>query len=326
MKIQSIMKSKRHGFFISSVLLGSVLVLSGCGTQSPSTSSSSAHGSATSPTQQTITAVGAENEYANVISEIGGRYVSVTAIMSNPNTDPHTFEASPQVAAEIANAQLIVQNGLGYDSFMNKLESASPNANRKVIEVQNLLGLPNQTPNPHLWYNPSTMPRVAAAIAADLEQLMPAHKKYFEDNVKKFDASLQPWYNAIKQLKIKYAGSPVAVTEPVADYMLQATGMDIRTPWSLQAAIMNGTDPAPQDVQTEQNLLKYHQVKVFLYNQQVVDPLTQSLLTLAEQHHVPVVGVYETMPPGYSYASWMLKEVKDLQKALVYHQSTQTLS
>ena len=102
-----------------------------------------------------IVAVGAENEYANVISQIGGKYVAVTAIESNPNTDPHTFEASPSVAQVVGAAKLVVQNGVGYDTYMNKIEAAPPNASRKVIDVQKLLGLPDSTPNPHLWYKPA---------------------------------------------------------------------------------------------------------------------------------------------------------------------------
>src|SRR5580698_10574004 len=126
-----------------------------------------------------IVAVGAENEYADVISQVGGQYVQVSAIMSNPNTDPHTFEASPAVAREVSAARLIVQNGVGYDTFMSTIESAAQGGDSKVIDVQNLLGLPDSTPNPHLWYNPTTMPAVASAVASDLESLDPAHKAYY---------------------------------------------------------------------------------------------------------------------------------------------------
>src|SRR5215469_14389312 len=144
-----------------------------------------------------VAVVGAENEYANVISQIGGKYVSVSAIESNPNTDPHAFEASPSVAREVAGAQLIVQNGAGYDTYMNRIEGSSPSSSRKVIVVQQLLGLSASIPNPHLWYSPTTMPKVAGAIAADLSKLSPAHAAYFRANVAKFDKSLQPWLTAI---------------------------------------------------------------------------------------------------------------------------------
>ncbi len=269
-----------------------------------------------------ITAVGAESQYANVISQIGGRYVNATAIMSNPNTDPHTFEASPSVASTVAAAKLVVQNGLGYDSFMNKIESASPSRSRRVIDVQTLLGLPADTKNPHLWYDPTTMPRVAAAIVRDLSALAPAHAAYFRANGRRFDTTLRPWLQAIASFKRLHAGTPVAVTEPVADYMLQAAGAELLTPWVLQADIMNGVDPAPQDVSLEDALLRRRRVKVFLYNRQVTSTVTESFLKLAEQDHIPVVGVYETMPAGYSYGSWMLAETRALTAAVTEHRST----
>ncbi|WP_300610101.1 zinc ABC transporter substrate-binding protein [Trebonia sp.] len=285
---------------------------------------SSAASGASSPGK--IVAIGAENEYANVIQQIGGQYVQVSAIMSNPNTDPHTFEASPAVAREVSAAQLIVQNGVGYDTFMNTIESASPNSARKVIDVQQLLGLPDGTPNPHLWYSPGTMPKVADAIAADLSALDPSHQAYYQANAKSFIASLAAWTSAIASFKAAYPGTPVATTEPVADYMLEAVGADNMTPWTFQADIMNGVDPSPQDVAIERSLFTGHKVKVFLYNQQVTDPLTESLITLAQQNDIPVVGVYETMPvPGYDYQSWMLTEVQDLRKAVADKISTEHL-
>ena len=273
-----------------------------------------------------IKAVGAENEYANVISQIGGRYVTVTAIESNPNTDPHSFEASPSIANTVSSARLLVQNGVGYDTFMNKIEAASPNSSRKVIDVQKLLGLPDSTPNPHLWYAPRTMPRVAQALATDLSAIDPAHAAYFANNAKRFDASLQPWYDALKQFAAKYPRTPVATTEPVGDYMLEAAGTSNLTPFTFQADVMNGVDPSPQNVTLQNGLFSGHKVKVFLYNQQVTDSLTQSFLAKAKQYGVPVVGVYETMPiPGYNYQSWMLAEVHALEKAVAGRVSTEKL-
>ena len=264
-----------------------------------------------------IVAVGAENEYANVISQIGGKYVHVTAILNNPNTDPHTFESSPSVSQAVGAAQLVVQNGVGYDSWMNKIEAATPDATRKVIDVQTLLHLPDSTPNPHLWYAPSTMPAVARAIANGLAALQPAHAAVFRANLARFDASLRPWYQALAHFKATYPGTPVATTEPVGDYMLQAAGTRNLTPFRFQQDIMNGVDPAPQDVSLETSLFSGHKVRVFLYNQQVTDTLTESFLGLARKYGIPVVGVYETMPtPGYTYQSWMLAEVRALQKAV----------
>ena len=273
-----------------------------------------------------INAVGAENEYANVLSQIGGRFVRVSSILNNPNTDPHTFESSPSVASEVSAAQLIVQNGVGYDTFMNKIESASPDAKRKVIVAQDVLGLPGSTPNPHLWYDPKTMPTVAKAMAADLSALQPSHKAYFSANLSKFDSSLTPWLNAIAAFKAAYPDTPVATTEPVADYLLQAAGTDNLTPFTFQADLMNGVDPSPQDIALQDGFFTKHKAKVFVYNQQVVDSLTTSIRQTAIEAGVPVVGVYETMPtPGYDYQSWMLAEVNALRKAVAGKISTEKL-
>jgi zinc/manganese transport system substrate-binding protein len=297
--------------------LTAVLLAAGC--------SSSPGSTAAADSSSTIVAVGAENEYANVIGQIGGKYVHVTAIESNPNTDPHTFEASAGVAQMVSTAGLVVQNGVGYDSYMNKIEAAAPNAHRKVIDVQSLLGLPDSTPNPHLWYKPTTMPAVARAVASDLASIQPSHAAYFRARAAAFDTSLQPWYQALAKFKAAYPGTPVAVTEPVGDYMLQAAGTRILTPFGFQADVMNGVDLSPQYVSLENSLFAQHKAKVFLYNQQVTDSLTASFLASAHRYGIPVVGVYETMPTGYDYQSWMLAEVHALQRAVAGHVSTQKL-
>jgi zinc/manganese transport system substrate-binding protein len=273
-----------------------------------------------------VQAIGIENEYADVIAQVGGRYVDVSAIETDPNTDPHSFEVSPRVVAQIAGARLIVENGLGYDDWSDRMIAAAPDAGRWVINVQHLRGLPDNTPNPHLWYDPSTMPAVAQAVAVALGALEPAHASYFTANARAFDASLRSLLSAVAAFRHDFPGVPVAVTEPVGDYLLQALGMNIMTPFTLQAAIMNGTDPSPQDVTTENALLNGRGARIFVYNQQVTDPLTQSFLAQARRAGVPVVGVYETMPaPGYNYQSWMLAEVSALRKAVAERKSTETL-
>lgn len=250
----------------------------------------------------------------------------VGALLSNPNTDPHTFEASPAVARQVGQARLVVQNGLGYDSFMNSIESATPSAGRMIIDVQRLLRLPDSTPNPHLWYDPGTMPAVAAAVARDLSSIEPAHAAYFAANAAKFTRSLGAWRAALDQFAKTYKNVKVASTEPVADYLLQAAGTVNMTPWAFQAAIMNGTDPSPQSAAAERALLQGNKVSVLVYNMQVTDPLTESLVTLAKSRHIPVVGVYETMPePGYDYQSWMLAETSALRHAVADHTSAEHL-
>ena len=312
----SLLSGKGRRVVLAAAMSGLALMAAACG--------SSGSGNTASRTT-VINAIGAENEYANVLNQIGGKYVHVSAILDNPNTDPHTFEASPQIAQEISSAQLIVQNGVGYDGWINKIESAAPNPQRKVIVVQHVLGLPDSTPNPHLWYDPKTMPATAKVMAADLSALLPGHAAYFRANLAAFDRSLAPWLTAIAQFKARYPGTSAATTEPVADYLLTAMGIDNRTPFRFQADIMNGVDPAPQDIALENAFFSRHQVKVFCYNQQVVDALTSSIRQNALKDGVPVVGVYETMPTGYDYQSWMLAEVRAIQKAVTSKISTQKL-
>jgi zinc/manganese transport system substrate-binding protein len=310
-------RSRRIAF--TPMLVTLAVAVAGCG----GSSSASSGGSSTNAT---INAVGAENEYANVIEQIGGKYVKVTAIESNPNTDPHTYEASASTAEAVGAARLLIENGVGYDTYMEKIESASPSSSRKVINVQKLLGLPESTPNPHLWYKPTTMPIVAKAIASDLSALQPAHAAYFQENATKFEESLKPWYEAIAKFKAAYPNTPVATTEPVADYMLEAAGAKNLTPFPFQADIMNGTDPAPQLVTLQNSFFSGHKVKVFVHNQQVTSSITESFVRAAKRAGIPVVGVYETMPtPGYDYQSWMLAEVKAIEKAVAQGISTEKL-
>jgi zinc/manganese transport system substrate-binding protein len=310
---------KRPRNFAAPIIAALCVLVAGCGASGSGVTAGGA-----------IVAVGAENQYANAIEQVGGRYVKVSAIESNPNTDPHSFEASPSVAETVAAAGLVVQNGVGYDTFMERIESASggvgSNSRRRVIDVQKLLGLPDSTRNPHLWYSPRTMPAVARAIAADLSALAPAHAAYFRARAAAFEQSLAPWLQALRRFAAEYPDTPVATTEPVGDYMLEAAGTVNLTPFGLQADIMNGVDPAPQDVTLQNALFTSHRVKAFVYNQQVTDSLTQSFLEAAKRASVPVVGVYETMPtPGYDYQSWMLAEVQALRRAVAEKRSTQKL-
>lgn len=264
--------------------------------------------------QPVLHAVGLENQYADVLAQIGGPYVKVSAIQSDPNTDPHEFEATPRIAAQFRKADLVVENGLGYDSWAAQLLKGG---HAKLLSAQALLKLPDSTPNPHLWYRTDTMPAVAAAAAAFFEATDPAHKAQYQANLKAFDAALAPWKAEIAKVKARYAGAPVAVTEPVADDLLQEAGLKIMTPFSYELSVMNDTDPAPQDVAAEEALLRDNKVKLFAYNEQVTDPQTEALLALARQHQVQIVPVYELMPSSAKhYQDWMLQATTALDQAL----------
>ncbi len=262
-----------------------------------------------------INAVAGENFYGDLISRVGGDLVSVTSILSNPNVDPHTYESTSQNTLAVADATLVVENGLGYDSFVDLLIGASPRADRKVIDVQTLLGLPNGV-NPHVWYDPSTMPKVARAVADALEALQPASKTKVEANLETYLGSFAPLTAKIAELKARYPGTPVAYTEPVPAYLLAALGFPVLTPEGFAKAIESGTDPAPSDVAAQQDLLTSHKVKILLYNSQAVSPVTDSIKTLAAESGVPIVGVSETMPPGDSFVGWQLAQLDSIESAL----------
>lgn len=260
--------------------------------------------------------LGAENFYADLLTQIGGARVAATSLLNDPNADPHAYESSPQAAAAVADAKLVVVNGLGYDDFMQKLLAASPKASRVVIDVQQLLGLAADV-NAHIWYDPATMPRVAAAAETALATLEPANAAYFAAREQAYLASLVPLTAKIAELKAKDAGAPVAFTEPVAGDLAQAIGLQVLTPEGFQKAIEDGTDPAPADVAREHDLLTGKKVRVLLFNSQVITPLTTQIHDLAVANGIPVVGVAETLPPQFhSFVDWQLAQMDELGQAL----------
>jgi zinc/manganese transport system substrate-binding protein len=263
-----------------------------------------------------IHAVAGENFYGDAVSRVGGDLVSVSSILNDPNVDPHTYESSTQNAQQVADATLIVENSLGYDAFLDHLMSASPNGDRKVIDVQKLLGLPDGS-NPHVWYDPATMPKVARAVADDLEAIKPDSKTIIEANLATYLASFSPLTAKIAEIKAKYSGTAVAYTEPVSGYLLAALDFKVLTPAGFARAIEDGTDPAPADVAAQQDLLTGHEVKLLIYNNQAKTPVTESVKSLAAQSAVPVVGISETMPGGAGgFVGWQLAQLNAIESAL----------
>ncbi len=261
-----------------------------------------------------ITIVAAENFYGNVAQQIGGERVSVTSILNNPAQDPHLFEASPTDVRAVAAAQIVIYNGADYDPWMAKLVEVTRKAGRSVI-VAAELAHKNAGDNPHLWYDPATMPAVAAAIAAALAAADPAHKDAYAARLHQFLASLAPVDEKIAAIGKKYAGAPVAATESVFNYMAAALKLQMHDR-RFQLAVMNATEPSARDVASFERELQGRRVRLVLYNEQVSNNLVRQLLDLARTSHIPVVGVTETCPPGPSYQAWMLSELAAVERAL----------
>ena len=261
-----------------------------------------------------IEVVAAENFYGDLARQVGGRYVAVTSILSNPDQDPHLFEADPSTARALKAARITVANGADYDPWMEKLLHADPAPGRAELVAADLVGK-HAGDNPHLWYEPKTMEAVAQALAAKLGALDPAHKGEFDSNAAAFASSIAPIDAKVAGMKAKYAGQPVTASEPVFGYMSDLLGLDMHNR-SFQMAVMNDTEPAASDVAAFEDDLKGHKVRAMIYNSQADDKAVKRLVAIARDSHVPVVAVTETEPAGTTYQSWMTQQLDALDRAL----------
>ena len=258
--------------------------------------------------------VAAENFYGNVAHQIGGLQVEVVSVMSNPDQDPHLFETSPAVLRQLADARIVIYNGADYDPWMPKLLKATPKPGRTAIVAADLVHK-RAGDNPHLWYDPPTMPAVARALTAALEKADPDHAADYQVRLETFLASLKPLNDKISAINKKYAGAAVTASEPVFGYMAAALGLIMRNE-KFQLSIMNDTEPTARDVAAFERDLKQHKVRMMFYNKQASDKIVLHLVEIARAVKVPVVGVTELVPSGRNFQDWMLHELDDTEKAL----------
>jgi zinc/manganese transport system substrate-binding protein len=261
-----------------------------------------------------IAVLAAENFYGDIAQQIGGPDVKVTSILTNPDQDPHLFEASPSVARAVSTARIVIYNGLDYDPWMAKLLSAVASSERAAIDVGKLVGK-RPGDNPHIWYDPNTVLALAARLADELSIADPTHQADYRQRLVEFRQSLQPIEAKIAALNTRLAGTPVAATEPVFNYLLDAIGMQVQDR-RFQLAVMNDTEPGASDVVTFQNDLESHRVRMLVYNSQASDPTAERMVRLARTSHIPVVAVTETEPPGKNYQEWLSSELDAIDQAL----------
>jgi zinc/manganese transport system substrate-binding protein len=276
--------------------------------------SSSLTGS-TTPSSSAINVVAAENFYGDIVKQLGGNHVSVTSIISDPNIDPHQYESNVQTAIQVSKAQLVIENGGGYDDWMDKILSGSPNSNRLLIKGFDTaqVKLPE---NEHVWYSIENVATIAQAITNDLEKLDPSDTATFEHNFQMFKQSLQPLQQKIAEIKSKYAGTPVGLTETIYLYQAVPLGLNVLTPFEFQKAMAEGNEPPADTVVTAENQITHHLIKVLIYNVQTVTPSTTKLENDARAQNIPIVPITETMPPGKTYQTWMLDQLNTLEQAL----------
>jgi zinc/manganese transport system substrate-binding protein len=271
-------------------------------------------GSATPSSGGAIRVVAAENFYGDLTQQIGGDRVQVVSILSDPSIDPHEYESNTQDALAVARAQLLIENGAGYDTFMDHLMAASPNDSRQVINVARIFSIPNGA-NPHLWYSPHLLGQVADRIASQLGSIDRANQSRFQAGAQTFHQRYQPVLDKLAEIRGRFDGATVLPTEQVADYLLKEAGLKpLHGPF--QQAVEEGNDPPAQSVQEFQKLLSTRAVRILIYNQQTVSALTERMRQRAEAAGVPVVGVRETMTPGTHVQDWMLQTITAVEDAL----------
>ncbi len=268
------------------------------------------------PAPGIIRVVAAEDFYGNIAAQIAGDRADVTSIITNPNIDPHEYDATVQDGIAVAQADIVIENGLNYDTWMDKLVGASPNPARALIVAGAAPGVTVLPENPHVWYGVSNMAAVAQAIEGALAAKDPADAPVFAANLKSFDASLAPVTAAMNAIGSTYGGTPIAVTETIFLYQAQAMGLHVLTPITFERAIAEGNDPSAQDVSAVNAEIGGRQAKILVYNSQTVTPVTTNLENAAIANGIPVVPVTETMPATDTYQSWMTTQLETLRTAL----------
>jgi zinc/manganese transport system substrate-binding protein len=291
------------------VLGAAALALTGC-----ATSSGSGGGSG----DDTVRVVASTNVYGSIVEAIGGDHVAVTSILDDPSQDPHSFESSATTQLAVSKADLLIENGGGYDDFMTTLADAS-DTKADTINVVELSGLDEGGDaefNEHVFYSYPTMVKLVADVSKRLGELDSADKAEFTKNAAALTTKLEGLESKTADLKTRYAGEKVAYTEPVPGYLFDAIGLDNVTPEAFSEAIEEGDDVPPAALNDTLKLFSKGTVKLLAYNDQTSSPETEQVKKAADDAGIPVVGVTETLPKGEDYVSWQQANIDAVQAAL----------
>jgi zinc/manganese transport system substrate-binding protein len=285
----------------------------GCGSGGDGTGGASAGGR--------LRVVAAENFWGSVAAQLGGTKVQVQSIVSNPDTDPHSYEPSAQDARTMAGAQLAIVNGIGYDEWASHLLAADSSSGRELLDVGSLLGLKTGE-NPHQWYSPAHVRAVIGAIVADYDRLAPADVGYFAERRHAFETVGLRRYDAlIAQIRARYAGVGVGYSESIFQPLGEALGLKLLTPYSFAKAIAEGTEVSAQDKQTVDHQASSREIAVWVFNSQNVTPDVQRVNELARAARIPIATVTETLSPASdSFEQWQVAQLEQLERAL--HEAT----
>ncbi len=264
-----------------------------------------------------IQVTAAENFWGSIASQLGGNRVTVTSIITNPDTDPHTYQPTANDGRSIASAGLVIYNGIGYDPWVQKLLATNSGAGPTTLNVGKLVGV-RDGGNPHRWYSPSDVQTVIATITADYKKVDPNDATYFDTQNQSFvNTGLAQYNQLIAQIKSRYGGVPVGASESIFAPMAQALGLNLLTPLSFLEAISEGTDPTAQDKATIDAQIKGHQIRVYVYNSQNATPDVQAQVKESRAAGIPVTTITETLvPPSSTFQAWQVRELQSLAAAL----------
>jgi len=282
-----------------------VLALAGCG---------SIGSPARAPGLQVVAA---ERAWGSIATTLGGRYATVTSIISNPAVDPHSYEAEASDARAFAQARVAIVNGLGYDAWATQLLAADTPGGRTTINVGTTLGLATGA-NPHRWYSPQDVIRVSAAITSALVRAAPQHRRYFTQRERVFvDSELGPYFAAIRLIRTRWAGTEIGASETIALPMATALGLRVATPGRLMRAVSDGAEISSADLATAQNQIAHHQIRVWILNPQNSIPAISQLTDDARAAGIPVVVMTETpSPASATFGAWQSGQLASLERAL----------
>ena len=292
------------------MVVGAV-VLAGCATAPP------AGGEGTGPwSPRVVRLVAAENFWGSIAAQIGGVHAHVVSIIDNPDTDPHAYEPTAADARVLADAQVAVENGAGYDPWMPRLLAAD-GGSRSVLDVGDLVGVAPGG-NPHLWYDPAFVDRFMTAVTADLGRADPADRAYFAARRSAYvSRALAPYHAAIARIRASFAGTPVGASESIVVYLCHALGLDLVTPPTFLRAVSEGTDVSAADTAAIDRQISHRSIAVYLENTQNLTPDVQAQVRAARVARIPVVAVSETLEPrGATFQAWQTAQLDALDTAL----------
>jgi zinc/manganese transport system substrate-binding protein len=307
----------RSGVYRSLAVLAVVVSLSALGGWTTGSAASAPRAARSGALQVAV----AENFWGSIARQEGGNRAHVTSIIVSPHADPHAYEPSIADARLLASAQYVVYNGAGYDPWVPRMLDANPVNGRRVLEVGLLIGK-TEGDNPHMWYSPGYVARVAAQITSDYKRLDPHDAAYFDRQHAYFtNVGLKPYHQEIALIARKFHSVKVGATESIFQYLAQALHLNLITPYGFMKALSEGTEPTAQDKATFDRQITRKEMKVFVLNSQNSTPDTNALETKARAEGIPVVPITETLQPAAaSFQTWQTSQLRALAAAL--HRAT----